>query len=633
MVPIDARLIDAVLLGQGDHRRQLQDFPILGDVWIELARDPRGTHELLLTPHRNTVAPRLAAFLATHTDAEERMLSYVHGLVMAEVTLEEVWRVLLPATSWWERVASPEHSLARADDPNPLRDAILEQFRIEREIERRVGERGRKSARAREEAFERRPNADRQIIRLGLLLGLLAAARSNDFPDQPPLTTLADAADRLDVLKIADLGAHAILDASRTFETAVAATVLSMTQHVGLIWRASMNRMAEFALERSVPAIKADAAAQLFNISCSGLSWAILDSGIDADHPAFRCHRTNQSRVRATYDFGRIKEILNKANAFNPTKRQRLAKELAPETRLSAEEIDRALQQLAEGMKKEAPVSWTLVEPLIKREYRPPAHPHGTHVAGILAADWRDDKTGPSRLKGVCPDINLYDFRVLGSGYDQSEFAIIAALQFIRYLNTRSGYTLIDGVNMSLSIPHNVRNYACGYTPVCVEAEKLVANGVIVVAAAGNRGYQQYQLADNSTFESYAASSITDPGNADAVITVGSTHRNWPHTYGVSFFSSRGPTGDGRPKPDLLAPGERIDSCVPGPAIDTMDGTSMAAPHVSGAAALLIARHQELKGNPARVKKILCATATDLGRERHFQGHGMLDVLRAIQSI
>jgi serine protease AprX len=123
---------------------------------------------------------------------------------------------------------------------------------------------------------------------------------------------------------------------------------------------------------------------------------------------------------------------------------------------------------------------------------------------------------------------------------------------------------------------------------------------------------------------------------------VGATHRFWPHTYGISFFSSRGPTGDGRLKPDLVAPGEKIRAPVPAPNSGKvkpggdwgdLDGTSMAAPHVSGAAAMLMARYSEFIGQPRRIKRILCETATDLGRERSFQGHGMLDVLRAFQSI
>ena len=60
------------------------------------------------------------------------------------------------------------------------------------------------------------------------------------------------------------------------------------------------------------------------------------------------------------------------------------------------------------------------------------------------------------------------------------------------------------------------------------------------------------------------ALTINDPGNADLAITVGSTHRDMPHVYGVSYFSSKGPTGDGRLKPDLVAPGEKIISCATG---------------------------------------------------------------------
>jgi serine protease AprX len=203
-------------------------------------------------------------------------------------------------------------------------------------------------------------------------------------------------------------------------------------------------------------------------------------------------------------------------------------------------------------------------------------------------------------------------------------------MQFIRHLNAHQDYTVLHGVNLSLSIAHDVRNYACGRTPVCEECERLIGAGIVVVTAAGNEGYR---VTTPDGQEGYEDISISDPGNADAVITVGSTHRDAPHTYGVSYFSSRGPTGDGRIKPDLVAPGEKIESTIPDGGLKRMDGTSMASPHVSGVAALLMARHRELIGRPQRIKKILCDTATDLGRERYFQGCGLVDALRALQSI
>jgi serine protease AprX len=220
---------------------------------------------------------------------------------------------------------------------------------------------------------------------------------------------------------------------------------------------------------------------------------------------------------------------------------------------------------------------------------------------------------------------------VLGEGAD--EFTVIAALQFIRHLNAHKDVMSIHGVNLSLSVPHDVANFACGRTPVCEECERVVASGVVVVTAAGNRGFNKLSEAEGGATGDYRYISITDPGNAEGVITVGSTHRLMPHTYGVSYFSSRGPTGDGRTKPDLVAPGERIDSCSLNGYYETMDGTSMAAPHVSGAAALLLSRNMELIGQPRRVKEVLVKNATDLGREPRFQGSGNLDVLRALQSV
>jgi serine protease AprX len=119
----------------------------------------------------------------------------------------------------------------------------------------------------------------------------------------------------------------------------------------------------------------------------------------------------------------------------------------------------------------------------------------------------------------------------------------------------------------------------------------------------------------------------------------------------VSYFSSKGPTGDGRLKPDLVAPGERITSCAAGRALASAfpggqppdaakvpvyvedSGTSMAAPHVSGVVASFLSIRREFVGRPDEVKRIFLESATSLGRERYFEGHGLVDLMRAIQSV
>jgi subtilisin family serine protease len=204
---------------------------------------------------------------------------------------------------------------------------------------------------------------------------------------------------------------------------------------------------------------------------------------------------------------------------------------------------------------------------------------------------------------------------------------------------------------MSLGYDFDPRWFGCGQSPICVEVNRLVKCGVSVVVAAGNAGYSAFVTTAGRSEAHYNDLTISDPGNAEYAITVGSTHRDSPHQYGISYFSSRGPTGDGRMKPDLVAPGERIISCAAGAEREKyvglrdrsnrkakvlyceQTGTSMAAPHVSGAIAAFLSVRTEFIGQPERVKELVVGNTIDLKRERSFQGTGLLDLMKVLQAI
>ncbi|WP_425501603.1 S8 family serine peptidase [Pseudoxanthomonas kalamensis] len=116
-----------------------------------------------------------------------------------------------------------------------------------------------------------------------------------------------------------------------------------------------------------------------------------------------------------------------------------------------------------------------------------------------------------------------------------------------------------------------------------------------------------------------------------------SVHKSSPHSYGISYFSSRGPTADGRYKPDLVAPGEKILSAHHGYAVDDpgtwmveMSGTSMAAAHVSGLIAAFLSVRREFIGAPDRVKQLVLTQCLDLQRDRYMQGSGLPSLMRML---
>ncbi len=629
---MDRDQIERLFYGRPEQQRRFtQDFPILPDVWIEYGKEPAARVEVLLSPHNEsdaaTVARGLRERLQLHAaarpdgrepapDPAAQRVLYNESVVLASLTFGELLRGALPMTSWWQRTVVP----TAGSLPVWTVEAV-EAFGRDLASFTPGTRRGLRGA---------DPRLLQKLIRIvgSIELERLGQAASPPPAEDAPLTA-------------AEITAFA----------GVFAGLEPAGNAAGTLWGISLNRRASTSVWRSRLTVKADAAARLFEARTSGIRWAVLDTGIDATHPAFARRTGNgdrrkaaqtpgdelNSRVVRSFNFLRIKDLLDPNAPLVPAAHTVAAS-------MPAADLAAQREQLRERLRQGRAIDWDLLEPFLRiphttAGYQPPLYDsHGTHVAGILAANWPEasDSTPLGEpIVGVCPDLELYDLRVLPDNPADSadEFTVIAALQFVRHLNAHKDLMVIHGVNLSLSVPHDVANYGCGRTPVCEECERVVASGVVVVTAAGNRGFNKSLDGDGGALGDYRYISITDPGNADGVITVGSTHRMMPHSYGVSYFSSRGPTGDGRSKPDLVAPGERIDSCSLDSYVETMDGTSMAAPHVSGAAALLMSRHRELIGHPRRVKDILCQTATDLGRERRFQGAGMVDVLRAIQSV
>jgi subtilisin family serine protease len=362
----------------------------------------------------------------------------------------------------------------------------------------------------------------------------------------------------------------------------------TMRDVVDKIWRDEVCRA---HVLQSTETVKATACWRAFGSLGSGITWAVLDTGIRSDHPHFQPNNT-------------IDKDLSKNFSNSAT----------------LEDV--------EG--------------------------HGTHVAGIIAgaappgsykaATREEDRADPVLLdlagppSGVAPMTRLINVKVLDDDATGSASTCILGLEYLRKLNASSRQIQVDGANLSLGYPYDPKWYGCGHSPLCEEVTRTVRSGIVVVVSCGNAGYGTATLSTGQQVPVSIDVSITDPANTQDCIAVGSVHKTKPHMYGVSYFSSKGPTGDGRLKPDLVAPGEKIISCSIGfdkqpYTYEEKSGTSMAAPHVSGAVATFLSAHQEFRGQPELVKDIFLKSATDLKRDATFQGAGMLDLFRAVMSV
>lgn len=210
---------------------------------------------------------------------------------------------------------------------------------------------------------------------------------------------------------------------------------------------------------------------------------------------------------------------------------------------------------------------------------------HGSHVAGIIAA--LNNTVG---VVGMGPQIDLYAVKVLnknGSGYVSD---------------------IIEGIDWSINNNINVINMSLGTTSDVISFHDAVIAarnaGIVVVAAAGNSGPANNTVIYPAKYPESIAVSATDSLD------------------GQPSFSSRGP------EVDLAAPGVSIYSAYKNGSYTTLSGTSMAAPHIAGAAALVLATHPGF--TPSQVQSYLQANAELLGSlSSDQQGFGLVDAEKA----
>jgi serine protease AprX len=362
---------------------------------------------------------------------------------------------------------------------------------------------------------------------------------------------------------------------------------------------------------RTVATVKADVARNAFGAMGHDIVWAVLDSGIQASHPHFRTHRNLELPTPLRHcDFGVFDE--------EASERAALIDECGHGTHVAgiiAGELQEGMDERLDQVKISATVG--------RRDE------HGRLLPEYLQIN---------AISGMAPACKLISFKVLDKDGRGPVSNLIAACEKIQEINGNGSHIRVHGVNVSVGYDFVPYWFTSGQSPLCVELDRLVRSGVVVVVAAGNTGYGWNQSAFRGAVPAGMEMTINDPGNAELAITVGSTHPENPLRNGVSYFSSKGPTGDGRMKPDLVAPGERIISCCASLGLREVayranSGTSVAAAHVSGIIAAFLSACREFIGRPEEVKEIFLSNATDLKRAPSFQGRGLVDLFRALSYV
>ncbi|MBS7529592.1 S8 family peptidase [Hazenella sp. IB182353] len=232
---------------------------------------------------------------------------------------------------------------------------------------------------------------------------------------------------------------------------------------------------------------------------------------------------------------------------------------------------------------------------------------HGTHVAGIAAGEGSREQ-----YKGAAPGASLVGVKVLNSIGSGTFSGVLAGIDWV--IANKEVYG-IDVLNMSLGAGGS----SDGNDALSQAVNQVAAAGIVPVVSAGNGGPNER--------------TISTPAAAQDAITVGALADPSRGGFALASFSSRGPTADGRVKPDISGPGVNIIAprANSGDQYIAYSGTSMASPYVAGSVALMIAANPNL--TYSEIKSILVETAHDMGPRGvdYYYGIGKINTYGAVQ--
>lgn len=296
------------------------------------------------------------------------------------------------------------------------------------------------------------------------------------------------------------------------------------------------------SLSTSTDAIGADYVRDVLGYTGSGVTVAVIDTGIDYTHPDLGGCFGAGCRVKGGYDFVNV----------------------------DSDPVD--------------------------------DNSHGTHCAGIIGAN--------GGLVGVAPGVEFLAVKVLDSGGSGYLSDIAAGVDWA----VGNG---ADVISMSLGGQGQPNSPNDGKTALDIIVDAAVDHGVVVVVAAGNEGP--------------GTGIVGTPAESENVISVGASDDKNTFTVSddtVADFSCRGPSAFGRFDPEVVAPGVDINSTVLSGGYDVYSGTSMATPHVAGAAALILDYNPNL--TPTFIRAMLMHSAGNITGHVFEKGAGIINVTKAI---